>query len=140
MFNFEALYVLFANDAANFLEKLTKNLHWHRTGKVCTVTGWGRTSFGGSSPKKLLQVKVPLTSHQECENSYPGRIGSTEICEGYPQGGKDSCQGDSGGELIDANQNTNLKLLTSKWDCTLSPSREQVYTYVVLETKGTERL
>lgn len=69
-------------------------------GKMCLVTGWGTTSYGGPVSNVLLQVAVPLQTDAACKIAYPGEVGKTEICAGYPKGGKDSCQGDSGGPLV----------------------------------------
>ncbi|HEX6288376.1 MAG TPA: serine protease [Herpetosiphonaceae bacterium] len=71
-------------------------------GVVATVVGWGRTSEGGASASRLLQVSVPIVSNSTCNQSqsYNGRVDSTMLCAGYSAGGKDSCQGDSGGPLV----------------------------------------
>ena len=47
----------------------------------------------------LQWVEVPTISNAECASSYDV-ITSSMICAGHPEGGKDSCQGDSGGALI----------------------------------------
>lgn len=69
------------------------------TGTLATVTGWGTTSFGGTTADILQEVTVPIVSNQTCNTSY-GSITANMICAGYQQGGKDSCQGDSGGPLV----------------------------------------
>jgi secreted trypsin-like serine protease len=71
------------------------------TGDLSFVTGWGDLG-SGSFPTRLMQVQVPIVSHNDCNdaNSYAGQITSRMICAGMPAGGKDSCQGDSGGPLI----------------------------------------
>merc|ERR1712098_950568 len=40
------------------------------TGFTATVTGWGTTSSGGSSSKKLREVDVKVISNSDCENKY----------------------------------------------------------------------
>ena len=65
-----------------------------------TVTGWGTTSYGGSTSNKLREVTVPIVSPSSCKLSYPGEITNRMLCAGLPEGGKDSCQGDSGGPLV----------------------------------------
>ena len=64
------------------------------------VTGWGRTSWGGSPSDVLRGVGVWV---DESCGSYPGPsllpvIDSVMICAGGQ--GVDSCQGDSGGPLV----------------------------------------
>merc|ERR1719309_967238 len=58
----------------------------YSSGTMCTVSGWGTTSEGGSLASELMKVDVPV------------------VCDGLPQGGKDSCQGDSGGPFMCGNQ------------------------------------
>ncbi|KXJ30135.1 CUB and peptidase domain-containing protein 2 [Exaiptasia diaphana] len=69
-------------------------------GTKCWVTGWGKLSAGGADPRVLMQVSVPIVSRRKCQNSYPGQIDDSMICAGYDQGGRDSCQNDSGGPLV----------------------------------------
>ncbi len=71
-------------------------------GVLATVTGWGTTSSGGSTPAKLRQVEVPIVSNATCNasNAYNGQITANMLCAGYASGGKDSCQGDSGGPMV----------------------------------------
>ena len=64
------------------------------------VTGWGRTSWGGSASDVLRGANVWV---DESCGSYPGPsllpvIDSVMICAGGQ--GVDSCQGDSGGPLV----------------------------------------
>merc|ERR1712025_669954 len=63
----------------------------------CTVTGWGTTSEGGSLGRVLQKVDVPVVSDDDCRDAYgSSSVYDSMICAGFPQGGKDSCQGDSG--------------------------------------------
>jgi trypsin len=64
------------------------------------TAGWGNTREGGSRPRVLQKVTVPLVSEKRCDQAYPGDITDRMICAGLDQGGKDSCQGDSGGPLF----------------------------------------
>ncbi|XRA99644.1 vitellin-degrading protease [Pycnococcus provasolii] len=69
-----------------------------------TVAGWGRDTTGQRS-EALLQVEVPVTSHESCEKEWgKGRIGPTMICAGFDDGGCDACQGDSGGPIFTSTQ------------------------------------
>lgn len=80
----------------------------------CWVAGWGDTSSGGSSSTVLLEVGLNVFSHDYClANTNYASLGTTIVddkmfCAGTPDnddnnlvdGGKDSCQGDSGGTLV----------------------------------------
>ena len=55
-------------------------------------------------PDKLQVAKLPIVSNDECRRmfakaGYMKTIKSTVICAGFATGGKDSCEGDSGGPL-----------------------------------------
>ncbi|KAK7095772.1 trypsin-like [Littorina saxatilis] len=70
-------------------------------GLVCTVTGWGSIHSDGDTVMHMREVDLPVMSNSLC--SYyigGGRIHTSNICAGYSQGGKDSCQGDSGDPLV----------------------------------------
>uniref|UniRef100_UPI0037E8869A elastase-1-like n=1 Tax=Semicossyphus pulcher TaxID=241346 RepID=UPI0037E8869A len=66
---------------------------------LCYVTGWGRTSTGGSLSYQLKQAYLPLVDHKTCTSS--GWWGSTVkpsmVCGGG--GAESGCNGDSGGPL-----------------------------------------
>lgn len=69
-------------------------------GELATVTGWGRTSEGGTTATILQEVMVPIVSNAVCNAAVSDTITDNMICAGYAEGGKDSCQGDSGGPLV----------------------------------------
>ncbi|MBX8465935.1 serine protease [Deinococcus sp. RIT780] len=63
-------------------------------GKSATVSGWGKTETGASSPTALREVTIPITpTGSDC-----GTRPANTICGKYSSG-KDSCNGDSGGPL-----------------------------------------
>jgi len=74
-------------------------------GKVGTVTGWGRlTEFGQISPV-LREVQLPIISNSKCMRMYRNSgqneyIPKIFVCAGTSNGGKDSCEGDSGGPMV----------------------------------------
>lgn len=73
------------------------------TGADVTATGWGTTSFQGSSANILQEVTVPTVSSSNCQQNLANvgiTITSNMLCAGLAAGGKDSCQGDSGGPLV----------------------------------------
>ena len=68
------------------------------------VIGWGATSEGSGTTPQLMRVWVDIQDTATCEANYQEEIPSIEItdnmlCAGLPEGGQDSCQGDSGGFL-----------------------------------------
>ena len=40
------------------------------TGEVATVTGWGRTTMGGSVSPVLLETNQTVLSNEQCDNAY----------------------------------------------------------------------
>nr|CAB3264606.1 ovochymase-1-like [Phallusia mammillata] len=77
-----------------------------RVGDVCVIAGWGSEGFvsrhSSDYRKPLKYAKVPILKNSLC-NSWPSlnaQVSVAEICAGYPEGGIDSCWGDSGGPLM----------------------------------------
>ena len=70
------------------------------------VVGWGATFFvdpwNALYPDVLHHAVVPLVSRDACNApfSYDGLVGDGQLCAGFPEGGVDSCVGDSGGPLF----------------------------------------
>ncbi|NXI89986.1 GRAA protein, partial [Psophia crepitans] len=76
-----------------------------KPGTICTVAGWGQTRNRLRVPSDTLRaVNVTVISRQTCNNNnhYKRKpvITNNMICAGAKNGGKDSCNGDSGGPLI----------------------------------------
>jgi secreted trypsin-like serine protease len=55
-------------------------------------------------PARLMEVELPLVPTDQCRASYAnkvdGVIDGRNLCAGFPEGGKDSCKGDSGGPMV----------------------------------------
>ncbi|XP_041920123.1 mannan-binding lectin serine protease 1 isoform X1 [Alosa sapidissima] len=87
------------------------------------VAGWGVMAANGSADSAvqgvvagevegeggvsdvLRYVKLPVVERSECEGSYASRSRSYNItsgmfCAGFYEGGRDTCQGDSGGAFV----------------------------------------
>ncbi|XP_058136697.1 kallikrein-13 [Dasypus novemcinctus] len=98
-------------------------------GTCCRVSGWGTTTSPQVSyPKTLQCANIQLRSDEECHQDYPGKITPNMLCAGTREGGKDSCEGDSGGPLI---CNRTLYGIISWGDFPCGqPNRPGVYTRV----------
>lgn len=74
-------------------------------GSAASISGWGKTSFGGSSSSELLYIDTRIVGRSQCASStygYGSTIRETMICASAAN--KDACQGDSGGPLVSGGQ------------------------------------
>lgn len=77
-------------------------------GACAVVTGWGTTEAQtrhlrqtrSKTSTRLQQVDLPIVERSRCAAVYPGRVDANQLCAGYTQGTRDSCEGDSGGPLV----------------------------------------
>lgn len=106
-------------------------------GDDVTVIGWGTTTEGGSTTPRLMQVTVQVQDRQQCQDNYQAFIPGIEItenmfCAGVPEGGKDSCQGDSGGFIgAPTGEGNYVQLGVVSWGIGCArPSLFGVYTQV----------
>lgn len=90
-----------------------------QVGTRCSVTGWGSTSAGGSTPSNLLVAYVNIVDHEKCVEEYADRheVDDSMICAGVKSGGKDACQGDSGGPLVDASSKKQVGVVSWGFGC-----------------------
>jgi trypsin len=106
-------------------------------GTVETIAGFGTTSDGGPLPATMQVAQVPIVSDAACAAAYPSSFESgTQICAGYPQGGTDSCAGDSGGPLFGHDAGGALKLVgaTSYGDGCAQAGKYGIYARVADQT------
>ncbi|MFL5824206.1 MAG: S1 family serine peptidase [Solirubrobacteraceae bacterium] len=82
-----------------------------RGGVLGTIVGFGTTSENAvAPPPQMRYAHVPFTTRAYCAAKYPfgpdvvqndGYYDPrTMVCAGYPRGGTDTCEGDSGGPLL----------------------------------------
>uniref|UniRef100_A0A672J736 pancreatic elastase n=1 Tax=Salarias fasciatus TaxID=181472 RepID=A0A672J736_SALFA len=66
---------------------------------LCYITGWGRTSTGGSLSAQLKEAYLPLVDYKTCSSSgwWGSTVKNTMVCGGG--GAESGCNGDSGGPL-----------------------------------------
>lgn len=107
-----------------------------KPGKRCIVTGWGHTTWNGSSSPVLREAWVDLAGKEACnsENSYNGTIGNNFLCAGFEEGGTDACAYDSGGPLacpvLDGDGRWMLAGIVSWGEGCALPHKYGVYTNV----------
>lgn len=103
---------------------------WAGPGVLAAVVGWGLTDEYASGTSPILrQTEVPLLAAETCAAAYPG-VTATMLCAGYPEGGRDTCQGDSGGGLYVQAGGWRQAGITSWGDGCARPGKPGVYTSV----------
>ncbi|XP_038627381.1 acrosin-like [Tachyglossus aculeatus] len=67
----------------------------------CWVAGWGRTEEGEEYQvsRTLQKVEMKVIPWDKCAARFP-LVTRNMLCAGFEEGGRDSCQGDSGGALV----------------------------------------
>ncbi|XP_039746144.1 trypsin-2-like [Pararge aegeria] len=121
---FEAILIDGVNTA---IVTLAENGAPIRSGTILTVSGWGATEEDGSVSENLMAVQVPVVSNARCRQSY-NTITPRMICAGEPEGGRDSCGGDSGGPAV-TNERVQFGIVSNGIGCA-RPGIPGVYTNV----------
>lgn len=102
-------------------------------GTLATVSGWGSINDESTFVQELQSVEVPIVALEECRSSYEEiglTLANSMICAGFPEGGKDSCSGDSGGPLTISIEGEDHSVGIVSWgleECAL-PGTPGVYT------------
>ena len=103
-------------------------------GITLLATGWGSTESFPDLPIRLQQVELPLLATRTCNDrdSYRGMITENMFCAGFEEGGRDTCQGDSGSPLTQKRSGTYSVLtgITSWGFGCAEPDLPGVYTRV----------
>jgi len=82
------------------------------TGSPEDISGWGSTSESGDTVDSLQAATVNVLSDSSCSSAYtPDYDPGTMLCAGLPNGGVDTCSGDSGGPLEAALQGGGYRLV-----------------------------
>ncbi|CAJ1970491.1 unnamed protein product [Cylindrotheca closterium] len=89
-------------------------------GENLTVMGVGLLEDGGEEQENgspLRDVSVKVIPNEICNGRYwyDDEIDYTMLCAGYPEGKKDSCQGDSGSPLVRKIGNTHVQVGVVSW-------------------------
>ncbi|KAL7021811.1 hypothetical protein ACKWTF_012037 [Chironomus riparius] len=71
------------------------------------ATGWGATQYGSKTSDELMKVELDIFDNNNCNTILSDSLSLTpekyldnsQICAGILEGGKDTCQGDSGAPL-----------------------------------------
>src|SRR6218665_243756 len=61
--------------------------------------GWGKSITGFISPI-LQELFLPILENGYCQQKANIFNSTVSLCAGYPQGGRDTCSGDSGSPLV----------------------------------------
>ncbi|KAL2304168.1 hypothetical protein Nmel_012910, partial [Mimus melanotis] len=98
---------------------------------VGTVSGWGRQLFRGRKATTLQVLKVPFVDRPTCLKSTSTTILQNMFCAGYAAGGRDTCEGDSGGPYTTEIEGTWFLTGITSWgeECAL-PGKYGIYTRV----------
>ncbi|XP_040596357.1 trypsin V-A-like [Mesocricetus auratus] len=99
-------------------------------GSECLVSGWGFLKSGGKSsqiPSLLQCLDAPVLSESACHKAYSHLVTNNMFCLGFLEGGKDSCQYDSGGPVVCDGQ---LQGIVSWGDGCASKGKPGVYAKV----------
>ncbi|NWI88493.1 FA9 factor, partial [Pitta sordida] len=96
-----------------------------------TVSGWGSRLFRGRPATTLQVLKVPFVDRPTCLKSTSTVILQNMFCAGYPSGGLDTCEGDSGGPYTTEIEGTWFLTGITSWgeECA-KPGKYGIYTRV----------
>ncbi|XP_042559129.1 prostasin-like [Clupea harengus] len=93
-----------SSDSDIALLRLSSSVSFSTRVRPACLAAQGSTVSDGASTWTLQEVEVPVVGNSACQTAYQGysiTITNNMMCAGLlGQGGKDACQGDSGGALV----------------------------------------
>lgn len=70
-------------------------------GETSTLIGWGQDSTERTYPHILQEVDLPIVEPGLCNDQFNTTLAGSQLCAGFAEGGgKDVCNGDSGGAMM----------------------------------------
>ncbi len=100
-------------------------------GDLATVVGWGALIEDKSVyPYGLYEIDIPIVNRATCDALYKAdEFTLNMICAGYVTGGKDACDGDSGGPLMVVQEGQYVQAGITSWGVGCAqPGQYGVYT------------
>ncbi|NWI15438.1 FA9 factor, partial [Crypturellus soui] len=96
-----------------------------------TVSGWGSLFYRGREATILQVLRVPFVDRPTCLKSTSITIELNMFCAGYSAGGRDTCEGDSGGPFATEFEGTWFLTGVTSWgeECA-KPGKYGIYTKV----------
>ncbi|XP_017054992.1 trypsin-1 [Drosophila ficusphila] len=106
------------------------------------LAGWGLNATGGVVQRHLQKVILHVFSDEECSERHQTQLHNSQICAGWPEGGKGQCSGDSGGPLLLNGSDTQVGIVSWSIKPCARPPFPGVFTEVsayvdwIVETVG----
>ncbi|XP_055486826.1 LOW QUALITY PROTEIN: trypsin-like [Leucoraja erinacea] len=69
-----------------------------QTGDMCLISGWSRAM--DPAVRYYNCLVSPVVRDADCRGSYPGINTDNKMCLGYMEGGRNSCEANSGGPVV----------------------------------------
>nr|ADK39241.1 kallikrein-Vsca1 [Varanus scalaris] len=71
-------------------------------GTYCQIMGWGKTEVADEPfPKVPFCASIKILNNDFCQYAYPWwHMTNNQLCAGFLEGDRDTCEGDSGGPLV----------------------------------------
>ena len=120
-FDNDVMLLRLESPSAAPLVSINTNTSIPAVGELVTAIGFGATSYLGALSSTLQKMSVPASTPEACSTAYNAQVANTTIkfCAGG--GLVDSCNGDSGGPLLNGDGSTDLLvgLVSSGFKCAI---------------------